>query len=468
MCTKSLEKGSLEENTAVFSDEDIIELAVNEGEDALTTFDAAMLVNVKGNIDGIQTELYDSGVSCHMLPYQDHFGNYTPIASKSITAANKWYFQAIGKGNLQIKISNGSSTTTILLKDVLHCLNMGLTLVSIGKITNTSYKVIFQGATCMIYNSKDKAIGQIHARNGLYWVDHEITINMAMAGKDWEILTIEELHWWMGHITPKTAKQMVSSEAIKGIKIDLTLEIKQCSSCKYAKATQKPIKKKCQTPRAAKFSDKIHSDEWGPSPIQTPGHKNYYVSFTDNHTRWTHIELLAMKDGILQAYKCFEAWDKLSIEIPTFKVLCSDHRREYLGTEFSKHLHSQGTAWQLTVHGTPEYNGVSEHLNQTLLEHMHTLLHSSKLPKNLWEEATNHIVWLKNRTITWALPDGKCPMKCCMIRSQIWKNCKNGEIKFGYIPLVVQNWMDAQRLEDGLLTTKLAMATEFIGLTNVL
>ena len=53
MCTKSLEKGSLEENAATFSNKDIIELTINEGKDALTTFNAAMLVNVKGNVEGI-------------------------------------------------------------------------------------------------------------------------------------------------------------------------------------------------------------------------------------------------------------------------------------------------------------------------------------------------------------------------------------------------------------------------------
>lgn len=46
----------------------------------------------------------------------------------------------------------------------------------------------------MIFNPKDKVIDQIHARNRLYHIDHEIAINMAMAGKDQEILTIEGLH----------------------------------------------------------------------------------------------------------------------------------------------------------------------------------------------------------------------------------------------------------------------------------
>ena len=115
----------------------------DEGEDGWMTFDAAMLGNVEGDAEGMQTELYDSGASRHMSPYRNHFENYVTIALKSITAADKRHFQAIGKGDLQIKIPNGHGTTTVLLKDVLHCPDMGLTLVLIGKITAAGYKVIF-------------------------------------------------------------------------------------------------------------------------------------------------------------------------------------------------------------------------------------------------------------------------------------------------------------------------------------
>ena len=94
LCTGNLEIGSIKE---------IMELCNDEGEDALTSFNAAMLVNIEGNVEEIQMELYDSGASCHMSPYRDHFGNYVSIAPKSITAADKQYFQAIEKGNLQIK-----------------------------------------------------------------------------------------------------------------------------------------------------------------------------------------------------------------------------------------------------------------------------------------------------------------------------------------------------------------------------
>ena len=56
---------------------------------------------------------------------------------------------------------------------------------------------------------------------------------------------------------------MVSSKAVDRVEVDLMTEIKGCDSCKYAKATQKPIKKVQETLKGTKFGDEIHSDVWG-------------------------------------------------------------------------------------------------------------------------------------------------------------------------------------------------------------
>ena len=264
-------KASLEECFNSFSDEEMFELVMNEGEDGHTGFTATMLVNVEGSVESIQTELYNSRASWHMSPYQEHFKNYVSIIPKSITVADKCYFQAIGKGNSHIKLPNSPAKTTILLKDVLHCPDMGLTLVSIGKITSASYKVIFWGPICKIFDSRDKVIGLINVKNGLYHVDYDIAVNVGMVGKAREILTLEELHCQMGHITLETARKMVSTGAVKGIEIDPLTTIQFCHSCEYAKAIWKPIRKTCVKPRASNFGDKIHLDIWGPSPVPTPG-----------------------------------------------------------------------------------------------------------------------------------------------------------------------------------------------------
>ena len=106
-----------ERNSVLSNNDKELVLPENKGEDGLTSYDAAMLVNV-GNAKGVQTELYDSGASQHMSPYCNHFEDYVSIAPKPIMATDKWYFQAIGRGNLQIKIPNNSNSTTVLLKDI--------------------------------------------------------------------------------------------------------------------------------------------------------------------------------------------------------------------------------------------------------------------------------------------------------------------------------------------------------------
>ena len=66
------------------------------------------------------------------------------------------------------------------------------------------------------------------------------------------------------------------------------------------------------------------------------------------------------------------------------KLLVLDHGGEYTSKEFNDYLAKQGTNHRLTVHDTPESNGVTEQLNRTLVERTHAMLLNSKLPKHLW------------------------------------------------------------------------------------
>ena len=87
------------------------------------------------------------------------------------------------------------------------------------------------------------------------------------------------------------------------------------------------------------------------------------------------------------------------------KLLVSDHVGKYTSKEFNDYLAKQGTNHRLTVHDTPESNGVTERLNRTLVERTHAMLLNSKLPKHLWGYAILHTNYMKNRTHTCALPN---------------------------------------------------------------
>ena len=156
-------------------------------------------------------------------------------------------------------------------------------------------------------------------------------------------------------------------------------------------------------------NSEINSDLWGPSPVQTPGKKEYYAAFTDDHMRWSHLELLHTKDEVFKAYTDFEAWAKTQFRVNSFQRLRTDCRGEYLSNKFNDYLAANGTKWLLTTHDTSEYNGISQRLNRVLLERTRAFLHSSGLPKFLWGEAVKHAIWLKNRMPTRALPISKTP-----------------------------------------------------------
>jgi transposase InsO family protein len=120
------------------------------------------------------------------------------------------------------------------------------------------------------------------------------------------------------------------------------------------------------------------------------------------------IYLLREKSDTFEAYKLFRVWvlNQLGKRI---KCLHTDHGGEYLSDKFNSFLDENGVERKLTVHDTPEENGVAERLNCTLQEKVHAMIYAAKLPEGLWGEALMHAAWLKNHTWTRSLPKGLTP-----------------------------------------------------------
>ncbi|KAJ3489198.1 hypothetical protein NLJ89_g11551 [Agrocybe chaxingu] len=376
----------------------IIDQPTDTGAEPYTSFAGAVIE--ASDVPKPQCELYDSGASRHMTPFRDRLINYIPIDARPITAADKRIFHAVGKGDLRIQIPNGKTTTVILLRDVLYAPSMGLTIVSISRIAAAGCAALFRSNFCRIFDSKDRRIGHIHiSPNGLYRVEHGEVASSAST----TTMTVEDLHQRMGHISHDAARKLVKQGLVTGVVLEGDDgRLRTCESCEYAKATRKRIRKEREEPRAESFGDEIHSDLWGPARTETIRKKQYYVSFTDDATRYTSIALLRHKDEAFDAYREFEAWAEMQHNAK-IKRLRSDRGGEYTSDEFDAHLKAKGTERRLTTHDTPEHNGVAEALNRRLLEKVRAMLHESGLPRFLWGDAIMHAVWLKNRTSTRAL-----------------------------------------------------------------
>ena len=137
------------------------------------------------------------------------------------------------------------------------------------------------------------------------------------------------------------------------------------------------------------------------------GGREYYSTYTDDHSRFTRLYLQRLKSKTFQSYRQYEMY-LLHQKGVHIKKLRTDRGGEYLSKEFSTHLAEAGTIRNLTIHDTLEHNGMAERLNRTLLERVQAMLFFSGLPKSLWGEAISHAVYLKNQSSTRAL-DGKTP-----------------------------------------------------------
>jgi hypothetical protein len=164
--------------------------------------------------------------------------------------------------------------------------------------------VTFKDGVCKISKKGGMVIRTIlWSMHGMYKVEHTYTAAVAP-----ECVSLHLLHWRLVHIAPNTICALIGKGAVEGVKLidDHTPLI--CDSCEHVKSTCKPIRKECEAPLAKAFGDKVHSDLWGPMPIQSMGKWKYYITFTDNSTCYTHLTALHSKDKALNAYKDFTSW----------------------------------------------------------------------------------------------------------------------------------------------------------------
>ena len=219
-----------------------------------------------------------------------------------------------------------------------------------------------------------------------------------------EQVDIAIMHRCLVQITLDSIQKMVKRGIVEGVQLIDNSATITCKACKQAKATHKEIQKEHKALLSDALSEEIHSDVQGPSPIPSLGRRRYYVMFTNDFSCHTWLTSMRMKDETLTAYRAYAAW--LSTQHGAkIKWLHSDSRGEYIGEVFSRFLAEQGTEQRLTMHDTPQHNGVGESLNHCLIECMHTFLIQATLPKSLWVEAAHFIIWLKNHSITRVLGD---------------------------------------------------------------
>ncbi|WVZ97784.1 hypothetical protein U9M48_043296 [Paspalum notatum var. saurae] len=121
-----------------------------------------------------------------------------------------------------------------------------------------------------------------------------------------------------------------------------------------------------------------------------------FITFTDDFSRYGYVYLMRHKSESFEKFKEFHNEVQNHIG-KTIKFLRLDRGGEYLSQEFGDHLRRCGIVPQLTPPGTPQWNGVSERRNITLLDMVRSMMSQTYLPLYFWGYALETVVFILNR-----------------------------------------------------------------------
>ncbi|KAK8578706.1 hypothetical protein V6N12_069050 [Hibiscus sabdariffa] len=148
--------------------------------------------------------------------------------------------------------------------------------------------------------------------------------------------------------------------------------------------------------RASDLLGLIHSDVCGPMNTQARGGFQHFIIFTDDFSRYEYIYLMRHKSEALERFKEFKN-EVQNQHGKSIKALRSDRGGEYLSQDFDELLKECGIVSQLTPPGTPQWNGVSERRNRTLLDMVRSMMSHSDLPISFWGHALETTAFTLNR-----------------------------------------------------------------------
>ncbi|KAJ9546750.1 hypothetical protein OSB04_019293 [Centaurea solstitialis] len=143
----------------------------------------------------------------------------------------------------------------------------------------------------------------------------------------------------------------------------------------------------------------VDQDVCGPFSHVARGGYRYFITFTDDFSRYGYVYLMRHKSESFERFREFqnEVQNQLGRKI---KFLRSDRGGEYLSDEFDNHLMECGIVSQLTPPYTPQMNGVSERRNRTLLDMVRMMMCHSTLPMSFWGHALETAAHILNRAPT--------------------------------------------------------------------
>ncbi|GJS64818.1 retrotransposon protein, putative, ty1-copia subclass [Tanacetum coccineum] len=195
-------------------------------------------------------------------------------------------------------------------------------------------------------------------------------------------------HCHLGHITKNRIEKLQHDGLLNST--DLRA-FEKYISCMFRKMARKPYTH--QVERAKDLLGLIHTDVCGPFKITTRQGANYFVTFTNDFSRYGYVYLLKYKHEVFETFNVFQKEVENQLG-KTIKSLHSDRGGEYISKEFLDHLKDHGIIAHRTPPYTPQHNDYALETAVRILNMVPTNK-VEKTPYEVWHGKAPNLSYLK-------------------------------------------------------------------------
>ena len=315
--------------------------------------------------------------------------------------------RTLAKGEVDLRVANGARVAAVAVGTYELTLPSGLVIelencyyvpainkniISVSCLDKKGFWFVIKNKCCSIY-CDEMFYGTAPLSIGLYILDLELPV-YNINTKRLKSNDLNPTYLWhcrLGHINENRISKLHRDGLLDSFDFE-SYEV--CESCLLGKMTKVPFTGKGE--RASDLLGLIHSDVCGPLNTKARGGYSYFITFTDDLSRYGFVYLMKHKSESFEKFKEFknEVQNQLGKSI---KALRSDRGGEYLSLEFANYLKECGIVSQLTPPGTPQWNGVSERRNRTLLDMVRSMMSHADLPNSFWGHALLTAAFTLNR-----------------------------------------------------------------------
>lgn len=375
------------------------------------------------------TWLADTGANMHIVNntkwfQKDSFRSFDNCSLDISTADCSTTLAIKGGGTVRIILRNpDGSVTAVSLSEVAFAPQGKCNLFSGGLFAQKAkFTGVYNHQYMTWVNTQNQQIGHALFIDGLYHLKigklpgpfHSGQVVAATINFDDPVW---KWHRRLGHLGLQNMLSLLNSSTgmeITAAQIKAKLKA-VCPVCAVTRALVKiprdPAKRHAQKP-----GQMVHVDTWGPYPIEGFDGTRYFLFITDDCTRYTWSARFDRKG---QLFEVFKSLVKFIEKIYDITIRCCRLDNEFERGPVGKWCDAHAIAREPIEPYAHYQNGISERTNRTIRERAAAmvqgtsisgqvsriisgkgteLMRISSIPENLWPEAIQHSIWLKNRT----------------------------------------------------------------------